>query len=57
VQSTAGFITGRYAFEELMELWPKRCQSMGFYEYLSVWLWDFDMPPGGRGADLAYLRG
>src|SRR5262249_37987330 len=24
---------------------------MGYYEYFSVWLWDFDMPPGGRAAD------
>ncbi len=29
---------------------------MGFYDYLSVWLWDWDMPPGGRGANLTYLR-
>ena len=56
VQSTAGFIRGRYTFDELMELWPKRCRNMGFYDYLSVWLWDFDMPPGGRGANLKYIR-
>ena len=56
VQSTAGFIRGKYTFEELMDLWPKRCRNMGFYDYLSVWMWDWDMPPGGRGANLAYLR-
>jgi hypothetical protein len=56
VQSTAGFIRGKYTFKELMDLWPKRCRNMGFYDYLSVWLWDWDMPPGGRGANLAYLR-
>jgi hypothetical protein len=56
VQSTAGFIRGKYTFDELMELWPRHCQNMGFYEYLSVWLWDFDLPPGGRGANLEYLR-
>lgn len=49
VQSTAGFIRGKYTFQELMDLWPQRCRSMGFYDYLSVWLWDWDMPPGGRG--------
>jgi hypothetical protein len=56
VQATAGFIRGRYTFDELIELWPRRCRSMGFYEYLSVWLWDFDMPSGGRGANTKYLR-
>ncbi|MCH5374254.1 MAG: DUF4838 domain-containing protein [Planctomycetes bacterium] len=56
VQSTAGFIRGRFTFDELMELWPKCCRNMGFYEYFSVWLWDFDMPPGGRGANLDLIR-
>ena len=56
VQLTAGFITGRYSFEELLELWPKRCKSMGFYEYFSVWLWDFDKLPGGRAANVSYLQ-
>jgi hypothetical protein len=56
VMPTAGFITGKYTFPELMELWPKRCKNVGFYEYLSEWLWDFDQVPGGRGANLKYLR-
>lgn len=56
VQSTAGFIRGRYTFDELIDLWPKVCGDMGFYEYLSVWLWDFDMPARGRGSNLAYIR-
>jgi hypothetical protein len=55
VQSTAGFIEGRYTFEELMELWPKHCKSMGFYEYYSVWPWDFDMPASGRGGNLKHI--
>jgi hypothetical protein len=56
VQATAGFIRGRYTFDELMELWPRRCNNLGFYEYLSVWLWDFDLPARGRGGNLKYLR-
>ncbi|MBE0536333.1 MAG: DUF4838 domain-containing protein [Phycisphaerae bacterium] len=56
VQSTAGFIRGRYTFDELMELWPAFCSNTGFYEYLSVWLWDFDMPPGGNGANLKHIQ-
>src|SRR5687767_11086143 len=54
VQLTAGFTTGKYTFDELMDLWPKRSRNMGFYDYYSVWLWDFDRLPGGRGGDVAY---
>jgi hypothetical protein len=56
VQSTAGFIHGRYTFDELIELWPQHASNVGFYEYFSVWLWDFDMPPGGRGANVDLIR-
>lgn len=56
VQSTHGFIRGRYTFEELMDLWPKRCRNMGFYEYYSVFQWDHDMPLGGAGGNVPYLR-
>lgn len=56
VQMTAGFIRGRYNFDELIELWPRRTKNLGFYEYFSVWLWDFDRLPGGRAADVAYLQ-
>jgi hypothetical protein len=56
VQLTAGFIRGRYRFDELLELWPKRCKNLGFYEYFSVWLWDFDRLPGGAAADVGRLR-
>jgi hypothetical protein len=56
VQSTAGFIRGRYTFDELMERWPTFCSNVGFYEYLSVWPWDFDTPPGGNGANLKHIQ-
>ena len=55
VQLTMGFIRGRYTFDELRELWPQKCRSMGFYDYYSVWLWDFDKLPGGRGANLPHI--
>ena len=55
VQLTMGFIRGRYSFDELRELWPQKCKSMGFYDYYSVWLWDFDKLPGGRGANLEHI--
>lgn len=52
VQLTAGFIRGRYTHEELIDLWSKKSKNLGFYEYFSVWLWDFDKLPGGNGANL-----
>jgi hypothetical protein len=56
VQLTAGFITGKFTFDELSELWPARCHNMGFYEYFSIWLWDFDRLPGGRAVNISYLQ-
>lgn len=56
VQLTAGFLRGRYTHEELIDLWAKKCRNLGFYEYFSVWLWDFDRLPGGNGANLARTR-
>jgi hypothetical protein len=56
VQLTVGFIMGRYSFDELADLWPAKCKNMGFYDYFSVWLWDFDRLPGGRGGDVQRTR-
>jgi len=55
VQLTGGFIRGRYSYDELLELWPEKCPNMGFYEYFSVYLWDWDMLPGGRAANVPEL--
>jgi hypothetical protein len=56
VQLTAGFTRGRYTHDELLELWPRKCKNLGFYEYFSVWLWDFDRLPGGNGANVTRTR-
>ena len=56
VQLCAGFIRGPYSHEQLLDLWPKKCKNLGFYEYFSVWLWDFDKLPGGNAANLKYIR-
>ncbi len=56
VQLTAGFTRGAYTFDELADLWPKKARSMGFYEYFSVWLWDFDKLPGGKGGNITQIR-
>lgn len=55
VQSTAGYIHGKFTFEELIELWRKKTDNYGFYEYYSVWQWDWDQLPGGRANNMAYL--
>jgi Domain of unknown function (DUF4838) len=52
VQLTAGFTRGHYTHDELLDLWPKKCKNLGFYEYFSVWPWDFDRLPGGNVANL-----
>lgn len=56
VQTTVGNNFGEHRFEELLTLWARRSRNRGFYEYFSVWLWDFDLLPGGRAASLHYVR-
>ena len=56
IQLTAGFIRGRYSFDQLLDIWPDKATGMGVYEYFSVYLWDWDMPPGGRAADVRDLQ-
>jgi hypothetical protein len=55
VELTGGFIRGKYTYDELLELWPKKVSNMGFYEYFSVFQWNWDKIPGGHGADVTYL--
>ena len=56
VQLTAGFTRGRYTFDELLDIWPKKVDQFGVYEYLNVWAWTRDMPGAARGANVAYIR-
>lgn len=56
VQLTAGFTIGRYTTDELIDLWPQKCRNLGFYNYFSVWLWDFDKLPGGKGGDVTAIQ-
>ncbi|MAE61655.1 MAG: hypothetical protein CMJ49_09905, partial [Planctomycetaceae bacterium] len=56
VQLTSGFIRGQYSYDELFELWPKKCRNMGFYEYYSVYQWNGDMLPGGNGGNVGHHR-
>lgn len=56
VQLTRGFIVGPYTFDELVLMWPKVTRNFGLYEYYSVYLWDWDTLPAGRGANVPYIR-
>lgn len=56
VQSTVGFISGRYTFDELVQLWPKVTRNWGFYLYFSVYYWDWDTLPGGTGGNVPWMR-
>lgn len=47
---------GKQTNAERLEAWPRRCKNMGFYDYYSVWLWDYDHLPGGGAANVAAVR-
>jgi hypothetical protein len=55
VMLAGGFVTGQYSYDQLLELWPEKCRNMGFYEYYSCMQWNWDMLPGGNGANVTYL--
>lgn len=56
VQMATGFITGKRTFDELLDLWPKACPRIGFYDYYSIWQFNLDMPPGEKGGNISVLR-
>jgi hypothetical protein len=56
VQRATSFVHSQYSSQERMKLWAQRAKRIGFYDYFSVWLWDYDMPPGGRANNMEYLR-
>ena len=56
VQLTTAFIRGQYSFEELKELWPAKCRMMGFYDYYSVYQWNWDRIPGGNGSNVPRMQ-
>jgi hypothetical protein len=55
VQRTAGYTYSKIPADQLLALWTKKVKYVGMYEYYSVWPWDYDRIPGGRGADISYL--
>ena len=55
VQLSTSFIGGKKTFDEIIEEWPLKTKNLGFYDYYSVWRWDADRWPGGRGGNTDYL--
>lgn len=56
VQLTHGFNRGNLTFDQLEDVWSKKCRNLGFYEYFSVWAWDQDQLPGGSGGNLSFIK-
>ena len=54
VQLTMGYNGGKLTIDELFDQWPLKCRNLGFYDYYSTWLWDWDRWPGGRVGDKNY---
>ena len=47
---------GKMTAAERLAAWPRRCKNMGFYDYYSVWLFDYDHIPGGAAANVTAVR-
>lgn len=56
ISVATSFIRGGYTLAELIAGWSERGASLGIREYYSVFPWDHDLPGGGRGSNLGYLR-
>ncbi len=57
IQLTMAFAGGKLTTPELLEAWPKKVRNLGFYDYFSTWLWDYDRWPGGRASSKNALVG
>lgn len=56
VQMTNGYNWGKYSFDDLLKLWPKKVKNFGVYEYYNIWISDMEKPPLSIGANVSYLR-
>ncbi len=57
IQLTMAFAGGNLTTPELLEAWPQKAKNLGFYDYFSTWLWDYDRWPGGRASNKNALVG
>lgn len=46
-----GYTSGRYSFNQQLELWPQHTKNLGFYDYFSTYAWGQDRlrPPPATG--------
>lgn len=56
VQLTTSLLFGNRSFEDLLEAWPKVCRNVGVYDYFSVFMWNFDLLPGGMAGSTRYIE-
>jgi len=53
--TTALLLNTKYGFDELLELWPKKCRYVGLYDYWAVYDWIRDRLPSGRTGNMQYV--
>jgi hypothetical protein len=52
VSVATGFIRGEFSFEELVQEWRKQGAEIGVRDYMSVIIWDFDLPNESKAGQL-----
>ncbi|MCL2120069.1 MAG: DUF4838 domain-containing protein [Planctomycetaceae bacterium] len=53
---TTAFLTGGLSFDQVLDGWQSQgAERIGTYDYLSVAVWDWNMPRAGKGSQLTYL--
>ena len=55
VQLARIFIRGEHPYDQLVDLWPQKAQSVGFYDYWSVFHWSKNRLPSRYGNNMSYL--
>lgn len=53
--TTTLILNTKYGFDKLLELWPKKCNYVGLYDYWAVYDWTRDNMPSGRTGNLKYV--
>jgi len=56
ISVTTAFLRGGYTFDQIIEGWQAQGATTGVYDYLSVVAWDWNLPRGGKGGQLAQLQ-
>jgi len=52
---TTAFLRGGYTFDQIIEGWQAQGATTGVYDYLSVVAWDWNLPRGAKGGNLASI--